>query len=706
MKSNFEIIKQWKKQKKITKDGLSPQYRNTEECQAFYAGDFADFWIGAQAVDSFGVKKRAMVQVNKVKPYVNAVKGFMAQNRRQIKYSARVFGEMKQTMFSEYANGLASFIRTKAYADQKETRQDGDLLIGGYGAIETDLTYTNGRASSDRNGQVSMMRLDPLAVGWDPYAKETNILDSRWVFHEQIYDLADALSLLQDSTSEDFEGVTEDDLLDGEQGYKFYSRGGRYNKIKESSLDWSDQKNEKVKVYFYQWYEYESFYRCHNPLNDLPPSPAVAFVMQQLELLAQENNEQQDDAFRFDPHDPIWTFDKPVKERIEKLFDGIEILEQKRKVFFTAVVSKDHVFTKFRNICQQGYTIKFKTGDYDAKNKIWVGMVNSMREPVLYYNKALTELMFIIGSNSKGGVLVEEDAVDDIAKFEQQYAKTDATIVVNAGAISGNKIKAKKEPYSLTGYENIVQMTGSDIHDVTGIDKSFLGSSENKQETGLLQSRRIRQVVSSLACYFDSITLYQFEQAYLLIDLMRVYAQNNDGGIFSILGKDGGMNFLQIEAEKIISEYDLMINEAPQSPDDKKEYATTLLAIADKLMAIDPATAKMVLAIASKYLDIESADQQQIMQALMPKQGNVNPAQLQALEQQLQQMQSRIMQVELAEKMSKINVNNAKAALDQAKLPEVAATVQQKEADAFHKVHEAVLDEYVARRDPHPQLEA
>jgi hypothetical protein len=714
MRSDFDISKQWKKHKKQTKDGLARQYKNTEDCQAFYAGDLMDFWIGAQSTDQFGVKKRAMVQINKVKPYVNAVKGFMAQNRRKAKYSARMEGGKVQELYTKYCNGLADYVRRQTHADQRETQQDGDLLTNGYGALETAMTYSNGHSTTDPNGQIVKGRLDPLEVGWDPFAKDANLLDARWVFSEKVYGLEDALDLFQDAREDDFESANDDDLRDGEGGYKFYARGGRYNKIKETALDWSDEQAEKVKVFFYQWYQYETFYRCESPVQ-LIQDPRLKMIAQmQLDMMA-EGVKDNDDIFAFNSKDELLCCDDETKKKVEKTFGKIiEFHEYRRKAYYTAVISKDHIFTKFRNPCQQGFTIKFKTGDYDAKNKIWTGMVNSLKEPTLYRNKALTELMFIIGANSKGGVYIEEDAVDDVQKFEQQYSKTDAVIVVAPNAISGQKIQSKKEPQATTGYEGIVQMMSQDEQDVTGIDKNFLGSSENKQETGVLFKRRIRQVTSSLACYFDSITLYQLEDARLLLDFMRIYAENNNGGLFSIAGVDGRQQFLQISQDKLAAEYDVNIDEAPQSAEEKEEYAKILGAFADKLMAVDLPSAKVLLAISAKYLPLDSDDKDKLMQILMPQQGQVDPQMVQKLQQQVQQLMSQLHQTQIAEIQSKTQLNNAKSALDTAKIAEVGAKakldnakvhetgsiIMKNKADAAHQLHESYLDEHLVKNPP------
>lgn len=701
MKSDYDIVKQWKKHHKITKDGLGKQFRNTQDCQAFYAGDMMDYWIGAQSQDQMGVRKRAMVQINKVKPYVNAVKGFMAQNRRKAKYSARMDGNKIQEVFSTYANGMSDYVRRTAFADQKETQQDGDMLINGYGAIETAITYSNGHATTDPNGRIIKGRLDPLCVGWDPFAKETNLIDKRWVYSEHVYDLSDAIELFQDSREDDFESATDDDMQDGDGNYKFYARGGRYNKIRESALDWSDERNEKVKVFFYQWYQYEEFFRCENPTQLLKDPMSQVEAQTQLEIIAQEHEGEIDDLFAFDPKADILNFNAAIKKDLIKVFgDDLPIYEYRRKTFYTAVISKDHIFTKFRNPCQQGFTIKFKTGDYDSKNKIWTGMVNSMKEPVLYYSKALTELMFIIGSNSKGGVYYEEDAVDDPQLFEQQYAKTDAAIMVNAGAISGArpKIMPKKEAQAVTGYENIIDLMGKDTQDVNGFDKSFLGSTENKGESGKLFRMRIRQCMAALACYFDSISLYQIEDAMLMLDFMRIWAENNDGGLFSLIGSDGREQFLQISANKLAPEYDVKMDEAPQSPEDKQEFAMVLTSIADKLMEGDMATAKAIYGIASKYLPLDYEDQQKLMTLLVPQKGTIDPAQYQKLVQQVQQLTSQLHQAQLGEVVSKTNLNNAKARLDAAKITEVGATVIEKKASAVHQLHEGLMDEHLAKQ--------
>lgn len=653
MKSKDEVAKQFKKQKGISDKGLSKQWTNTRDCQAFYAGDFMSYTDRLQFADGRGNKKATMVQFNKVKPYVNAVRGFMAQNRRKAKYTARHPNEQLQEFYSNYKNAFADYVRDEANADQIETQQDGDLLICGYGAIETALTYGMGRSSTNPNGQIIMGRIDPQSVGWDSSARATNLLDARWVFYKKIYALDEAMELFDDARPQDFEQE-----LNQQAGNKiYYKRGGTYNKIQEI-YDWEEESEQLVKVYFYQWYDIENFYRAKNPLFTIEDPDNRSYIDMQMQIITQEQEEDSDDMFTFDPRAQIISCNEEVKNKLSKLFDDeIEFESFKRKVFYSAIVSGKKVFTVYKNSSQDGFTIQFKTGDFDESNKMWTGMVNSLRDPALYYNKALTELLWTIASQAKGGVLVERSAVEDIENFEAKYAKTDGVIIVEDGAVSQGKIKPKKEGYQPTGIEEILTESNNALPDVAGIDKSFLGSSENKLETATLQRQRIRQVTTTLATYFDAITLYQKENARILSKLMRVLADNNDGALFKALGEDGAIEYMVLSSDNFVDEYDITIQEAPDTATQKEETSQALFQVAQTLIQIDQSAARQIMAVAVKGMSIDFADRQAVIEALVPQGQQIDPAYVQQLEKQVQALMDEGRKAELSKKMSEANLN-------------------------------------------------
>lgn len=670
MKTKAQIVAQLKKHKAISNQFSGKQDSNTKECEAFYAGDFMSYQDTIQFSDTRGSKKKAMVQFNRVKPYVNAVKGFMAQQRRKSRYAARLDDDKAQQLYSDYANAVADYVRDNANADQAESTADRDMLVRGIGCIETCMTYGDGYASSDPNGEILYIPIDnPF---FDPYARRQNIIDSRWTGYDKVYGLEEALELFDKSEPDDFESAADEDShseikLDKRTGANWRALQG---------YDWSNEEEKTVNVTFYQWYDIETYWRCQNPLYQAKDPSLQLSIQMILDGIDSDDEE-------FNPRAEIIICNNEIKSQLEDAFgDSIEFFKVKRKVFYTAVCSGDVCFDSYKSISQSCFSIQFKTGDYDAKNKIWTGMVNSMKEPTLYYNKALTELMFIIASNAKGGVLVERGAVTDVRDFESKYAKTDSVIVVEDGAISGQKIMPKRVQHQPSGYEDIVSLSDAAISEVNGIDKSFLGSSESKQETAALQRNRIRQVVSSLACYFDSITLFQKENARLLLDFLLIYAENNPGALIPILGENGKTQFMKLASDPFMVEYGITIQEAPQTPDEKREYAELLTQMADKLISVGDIAGKALYAVAIKYLPISKADAQKISSILMPDEGEIDPAYVKQLEQTVQQLQQESNMAMIENTKSLTGLNIAKAGEAKAKVQKFAAETTKTLEDA------------------------
>lgn len=696
MRSDKEVIKLFEKQKNITKRGLSTQWDNTRLCLSFYNDDAMSYSDRIQFADDNGRRRRATVNFNKVKENVDAVVGFMAQNRRQAKYVARVNGSDKQQLYSKNMNALYSYHRENMNADQIETDQDADMMINGYGAIETDLSYIVGNATTMPGGEVIKHRLDPLRVGWDPNAKAKNLADKRWVYYFEDFDLQEALDLFQGSKKDDFATVSDEDL-DSNKGYVYNPWGGLYDQIKAlDAVEWVSKDNDTVRVYNYQWMEYETFYRAYNPLYLVEDPLDAQFIKVKLDAMKASIKASgiiginSKDAFDFDPLAEELVLDESLKRMFVKEFgDLIEPIAFKRKCFYTAVISGDHVFSKFKSISQQGFSVKFKTGVYNDSGNFWTGMVNSMAEPQKYYNKALTELMFTIAANSKGGVMVEEGAVEDIADFESKWAKTDAVIKVAVGALSGGQIQEKARAAVPTGLENIITLSASQISSA-GVDPAFLGNLQDEQ-SGVLYKRRIRQVISKMARYFDSITLYQKEDARLCLDLIRVWVENNSGEMVRITGEDGADEFKMINEDMLAPLYDVAIQEAPQTPEDKTETADFLNNMSTKYATVgDINTAKAIDAESIKYRSLDGEAKNNLVRLLQPQdQQQIDPAYVKQLEEAIQKLTSAQAQAEVAKKEAETRYADARAAQTMANIEATKAKAPLTQAQTIKTLEEA-----------------
>lgn len=684
MLTSEKVVKRLKKDLKESNRNLGKQRDNIRKCRAFIAGDYMEYTDKIQFATMTGQKKRVTVQINKITPYLDAVTGFFAQNRRKPNYIARMQKSMAQQIKSKYTNALSEYMRRRMNADQVETQQDGDMLGCGLGVTETAMSYGDGYASTNPNGEAQMECVDIDTYWWDSAARQTGLLDRRYDGVTKRYHVEEALKLFKGSEEEDFEapGTTE-----ARTSYEYQGDIGSYDRIK---YDWADKKEGMVNVHFYQYYDIEEFFRADNPCAALKNPESVQRAQMELQAIAQEVADTDED---FDPAADILSFNSETKELLDAAFgEFIQPESFNRKVFYTCIASGEKCFKHVKSEDQKGFTRKVKTGKYDPKNKIWIGMVNSMMEPQKYYNKALTELIFIIAANSKGGVLVEEDAVEDIEEFEDEYAKTDAVILVRPGALSGPggpKLKDKRQPFQPTGYELIVQMADQAIPDAGGVDRTFLFSAENPNDTAQFHRQRIRQVVAVLACYADSISLCQLEHARLMQTFMRIFAQNNRGGMFHIMGQ-GGVDFVQISEDHLADEYDVIIEEAPVTPEERQDTADRLNNMADKLAAVgDVQTAKQLYALAARYMAMDSDDVQSITEILTPQEQQVSPQQVQMLMQKIQLYESAMTQAQLEKVKAETAKLESDAALNQAKIPDLRAGVSKKAAETAHTLEEA-----------------
>lgn len=692
MKSNREIAKLVKEQMDHAKRGLGIQYDNVLLCQSFYNDSQSNYSDYVQFADDNGRRRRAMVYFQKIPANIDAIVGFMAQNRRQAKFIAHVSNEQQQQIYCKNMNALYTYHRENMNADQLESRQDLDLVVNGYGAIDTDLSYIIGKSTSDPNGEILKMRIDPMRIYWDSTARAPNLTDARYCGYFQDYKLQDALDLFQGSDEEDFESVSDSDVED-KAGYVYNPWGGLYDKIKlDNSVEWSAKEEDMVRVRNHQWHQFETFYRAKNPLYAVNDILTAMHAKMRLDIIKSEiktdNIDGMDvqDEFEFDPSAQILTFNAKTKAKLIKEFgEQIAPVPYKRRVYYTVIISGEHVFKAFKNISQRGFSIKFKTGQYNERGKYWIGMVNAMIEPQKYYNKALTELMFAISCNSKGGVMVEESAVEDIADFESKWAKTDAVVTVADGTLSSGRIQEKTRPALPTGLENVVTLADSVIQS-NGVDPAFQGET-NANETGILYKRRIKQILSKFWWIADTATLYQKEDARYCLDLIRVWVELNAGQWINITGKDTAAQFVQISKDLMAPDYDVTIQEAPQTPEDMQETATFISGMGDKYMQLqDKMTAGMLYVQAINLLPLDGDIKQALSQALTPNQQMIPAAQaqqaIQALQQELQKAQG-ILPTAQANKLQSETI------LNHAKLKEVGAATMQKTAGAVKDLGEA-----------------
>lgn len=670
--SDKKLLEQWNRHQMISEGSLDTQHRKAAENHAFYAGDKMAY--SASVMDK-GSKR--MVVFNTVKPYIDSVAGFMVQLRRRPEYLARITDKEQQESYSSTLNDFSDYARDNANLSQLESKQNKEMLITGYGAIDTNVIY-----EMNPDGEVKGENIDYDDIFWDPQANEPNILDSRWLYRRKKFNRKEASKRFPGSSPGDFEGYIDDN----DEEYLNDNSTWRKGQLRP---DRKGAREDLVEVFYYQYWKLETYFRAENPLYELTDPELVLQLSQVLQVMQQNRLEENadgniEDYFEFDPLAEFLIMTPSIKRDVVAAFGrfgiDIEVQRYNKKVFYTAIITGETVLDKFRSLDQQGFTIKFKTADYDYANDRWIGMVDSLKEPALYMNKSLTEMMYVIASNSKGGVMYEESAVDDTQKFEQQYATTKAAIQVNDGALSNGRIQPKATAAMPTGYENIHAISSQSMGQVTGINKEFLGSSENKQVSALMESQRIAQVVSTLACYFDSIALYQTEHARYMITLINVLIDNSAVRMIKITDNEGDVSFKEVSKDDLAEEYDVVISEAPTSQAQKEVTTNILVQVADKLLLSGQNIYPQVV----DYLPIKEKVKRKLKEAMSPEPTPEQQQQQQAL--QKIQMEGQLMQ--LAKDKGDVSFKRAQTAKTMAEIPGTEADTDKTRADTIKSLAE------------------
>lgn len=605
MLSDKELIKQFVKHKSISEYDLSNQYDLARRAHRFYNGDRGIYT--AEVTDQTGDKRT--IVFNKIKPYIDSVSGFMRQLRRVFEYSARVDEEEEKEFRSNAANVFSAQIRETANLDYLESAQDKEMLIAGYAAIDTNILYEK---NPDGEVQGELVEFDD--VGWDPQSRAPNLLDARWIYRRRKLSKDEALKRFKAARPEDLPAVHDPDR---QKVYNPYD--GQYTAISINN----NYEQDLVEIHYYQWWELETYYRANNPIQEIKDE-ALAQTLRDLLFIVRDTRSNvedewvRDDLFVFDPNAATLVMTPTLKEDVVEAFSqyGIVLQTQEylKKSFYTAILTPEKVLDKYKSPNQDGFTIKVKTDSFDNELKCWYSITRQLQEPSRYANKALTEILYTIAFNSKGGVMYEKMAVDDPQRFEREYASTKAAIRVNDGALSGGMIQPKAMAALPTGYENVYQISNSSLGEVTGVNKEFLGSSENKQVSALLESQRITQVSSTLAGIFDAVSLYQIEQARLLLTYMRILAENRARPI-NMEGPNGEDYATYVHKELLIEEYDIRISEAPITPTQLQETGQQLFALAQSVALLG----KDIYSIVVPYIPgLKLADKKKLQSLLSP----------------------------------------------------------------------------------------
>lgn len=505
--------------------------KEAREMYDFYAG-YGKQWSEEDAA-AMKLQMRPIVEFNRTAAIVDSVCGLEVNNRQEVRYIPRVLGK---SGVNELRTEAARWVRDETNAEDEESDAFFDTLVTGVGVTETRLDY-----DEDPNGKLLILRTDPMEMLWDAQARRRNLVDARHMFRFKDIPLSDAIDMAE---KEGFPSTEPEDL------HAFWAMDAVSDSAEPHDAQWApyyrtdqapdlDKMRTKIRMVEVQWWEHEKAWRVVNPLT------------RQVE-----------------------TVDDKTYSKIKKRFKNIVAAKFNRKCYYRALLG-NIILKEWDGPKDGGFTYKFITGKRDRNKGIWYGIVRAMKDPQRWANKWLSQVLHIVNTNAKGGIMAEADAFDDIRRAQQEWAEPDSIVVMQHGAISQNKVAPRPAPQIPQQLTDLLTLAISSIRDTTGINLELLGLVERDQP-GIVEHARKQAGMTVLAQTFDALRRYRKDQGRLMLWYITNFLA--DGRLIRI-GGPSEAQFVPLVHQGDTVEYDVIVDDTPTSPNLKERTWATLVAL-------------------------------------------------------------------------------------------------------------------------------
>ncbi|MCV0371727.1 hypothetical protein [Filomicrobium sp.] len=590
---------------------------------------------------------RVAISWNQTAPLINAVSGIEVNTRHEITYLPRGVEE-GDIIANESLTQASQWMGDGCNAKRNESSAFTNSLMCGMGWTEERMDY-----EEDPDGKYIEENIDPLECYWDCASRQMNLADSRRRWRARRIALVDARAKFPDFS---------DDDLDCSWVTNVPNKAPKTVEERRMKLDNSSRstRNGMVTIVQCQWWEREKYYRVAKPDSD-------------------QVSDISEGEFK--------TLQKRLKDLEKQTGQSAELTytEATRKVYKQAFIGR-RVLKVGPCPRKNGFTLNCITGKLHHTKRIWLGLVDALKEPQMMLNKWLSQSTHIINATAKGGVIAEADAFDDIREAQETWASPDAITIVKKEAISRGKIMAKPGVGLAGPYFQLIQMAMDALPRVTGINMELLGL-RDAQQAGVLEAQRKQAAMTILATWFDSLAGFRVE-----VGRTRLYFIQNylaDGRLIRILGENGGYKALRLMKDRVVGEYDVIVDEAPRSPNQKE----ATWAIIERMMSLPVVQQMMTPEVAVtllKYSPLPS----QLVEAFEKMLAQPNPE------------ADKARQIEERGRLVEIDKDSASAMKDRAQADKLKADTVLSLAQAANEQAQAAATSFMPTAPQQPQFGA
>lgn len=580
---------------------------------------------------------RPHVVFNRFLAVVKAIAGMEINGRHEIVFDPV---EKDDTVVSEILSGTSKKMGANCDAEDEQSDAFQQTIIAGIGVTESRWSY-----EMKARGEYLEEQFDCREFFWDRTARKKNLVDARRMHRVKRMALSDAMQLFPGKSKRQLDASWADAGLYTDSGPKSIEEK-RIRDGKDSYLDWDD--NNEVTIVCSQWWEREPYYlvadEATNQLVEM--SPGEFRLLTRLRRLSGQEG-----------LDGV----KLTRRAYKQAFLGNEMLELARPAPMG-----------------QQFSWAVITGEWDAKKREWYGMTRVVCDPQRWANKFMSQVMHIMNSTAKGGILAERSAFDDEIEAEEGYAMPDIITWLKDGALSGKNPKVMPKPGQgdPSGYVPLLQLAIQAIPQVTGVNFELLGQ-QDLQNPGVVEAMRKQAGMTVLATLFDSLRRYR--KMVGRIRLHVIQTRMSDGRIVKIVGQ-AYTGSVALAKSLTAGEFDVTVDDAPTSPNQKEAnwlvIQQFLPVFKDQFMS-NPEVFAMILEYSPLPSQLVTAMKRVMMQAAN------DPAKVQE--------QQQVKELTFAKLLSEVSKNDTQAELNRANAHKAGATAAFDMAVSQNMAHDNAL---------------
>ena len=589
-------------------------------------------------VDERNIKNKPMTTANRMAPIIKAIAGYEVMNRTKAVVVPRrdnsPEGEEKEI---DVMSDAVEYLSDEAYFPFESSQASEDMLTCGVGVTHTYFDYSNPQAPQ---GEMVVDRIFPALALYDNTCTKRNFKGANWAGYVE---------------------VVNKDWLDDEltsikgEGWREQIGTSQKRNLTEFLYFVENMTTDDVDLLFhYEWMELEKTKTFKNFLISAADDNDIMILAAEFE-----------EANGVDMAEPYLTMNDSEMRKFKEMLKAhleaggidyaqmIEPSKGERRKYFKARVARGVVLDATESWAND-FSIQYKTGYFDEILRHFYGLGRAMLPVQILINKWLSDYDSYLESVPKGGMYMENDAVDDAIAFKDTRANEQNITLLARGGLG--KIQEKSVPQAAGGLTDALMHVNQLLTTVCGLPPEFLSATMSGNMTEGLFAQMNKQAYMVLVHFFEANKVYLRRQTQLFIDGVRIISENYDGILLDKVTGSGEIENFSLSKETLTRDYTTKVVERTLTEDEKVDQFRQLAELSQVLLN-KPQPVDITPLLVDQW-PYELEDKEAVMQAMQPPPPPEPP--------QPDPVMQALLQAETQEKIAQAELNTAKAQAEMA----------------------------------------